>query len=270
MGFFAFDLGGCVVKRNQKQRGKNIQSVQRAIDVLNCFDDNNIELSLKEISERLSLNKSTVHGIINTLRNNRYIQQNPNGNYMLGQALFNKSLYAMHASKSRLRSISKNYTIRISNKYKCTTHVFALEGGQLQFLDMTLPINSYYVISTVLHDVMPLYCTASGKIVLSMMSTSEREEYFKNTTMSAYTNKTHTTKEAIIKEIDKIIETGYSIEDEEVEEGCFSVAVPILLENDRLFGTLSVTAPKIKIKDKVEIIAMDLKRASKEISQDLS
>ena len=50
--------------------GKTIQSVQRAIDILNCFDAQTPALSLGEISARLQLNKATVHGLLNTLHNN--------------------------------------------------------------------------------------------------------------------------------------------------------------------------------------------------------
>jgi len=252
-----------------KGKGKNIQSVQRGVDILNCFDDSRIELSLNDISEQLGLNKSTVHGIINTLHNNRFIQQNSNGRYMLGQALFNKSIYAIHASKARLRSLSKGYMVQISNRYKCTSHVFAFDRGRLQFLDMTLPINSYYVISTVLNDVMHLYCTASGKIVLSYMSLSERKEYFRHTELKAYTPKTLTLKEKILEEVDRIAERGYSFENEEVEEGALSVAVPILADEERLFGTISVTGSKVKIKGKIDEIARDLQEASEKISREL-
>ena len=39
--------------------GKTIQSIQRAIDIMNCFNENVHELSLKEISEKVGLRKST-------------------------------------------------------------------------------------------------------------------------------------------------------------------------------------------------------------------
>jgi DNA-binding IclR family transcriptional regulator len=250
-------------------KGKNIQSIQRALDIVDCFDENNIEMSLKEITERVGLNKSTVHGIINTLHNNRYLLQNSNGNYMLGPALFNKSIYATHASKVRLRTISKGYMARISNKYKCTSHIFTLEGNRLRFQDMTTPINSYYMISTVLNDLMHLYCTASGKILLSYMSLREREDYLINTEFVPYTDKTRTTREAIVEDVNRVIERGYSTEIEEVEEGCISIAVPILTKNEELFGTISITGSKIKISGKINDIVADLKDTSIRISKEL-
>ena len=50
-----------------------IQSIQRAIDILDCFDNNNPELSLAEITKKVNLHKSTVYGIVNTLYFNDYL-----------------------------------------------------------------------------------------------------------------------------------------------------------------------------------------------------
>lgn len=250
-------------------KGKTIQSVQRAIDILNCFNEVEIELSLQEISEKLDLNKSTVHGILNTLHINRFIQQNDNGLYMLGQALFNKSTYAIRANKTRLRSLSKSYMTRISNKYKCSTHVFTVENNKLSFLDMTTPVNSYYVISTLLNDLMHLYCTASGKLLLSHMSVSNRNEYLENTKLVAYTENTPTTKKEVLDNVNKIIRDGYSIENEEVEEGYISIAVPIFNKHDELFGTISITGSRVKVSGNEEDIINDLKDISAKITMDV-
>lgn len=250
-------------------KGKIIQSVQRSIDILNCFNEVDIELSLQEIARKLDLNKSTVHGILNTLHINRFIQQNDTGQYMLGQALFNKSTYAIHATKTRLRSLSKSYMTKISNKYKCSSHVFTAENKRLHFLDMTTPVNSYYIISTLLNDLMHLYCTASGKLLLSYMNLNDRNDYLNNLNYIAYTKKTLITKEAVLQNLDEIIKDGYSIENEEVEEGCISIAVPIFTKHGDLFGTISITGSKIKVTGKELEIVKDLKEVSLKITAHL-
>jgi IclR family KDG regulon transcriptional repressor len=52
-----------------------VQSIDRAVAILECFNEENKELRLSEISERLSLNKSTAHGIISTLKYHGFISQ---------------------------------------------------------------------------------------------------------------------------------------------------------------------------------------------------
>jgi len=254
---------------DKRGKGKIIQSVQRSLDIINCFNENDIELSLQEISQRLELNKSTVHGILNTLHVNRFIQQNENGNYMLGQALFNKSIYAIRATKTKLRSVSKGYMVRLSNKYKCSSHIFTVESNKLHFLDMTTPVNSYYIISTVLNDLMHLYCTASGKILLSYISVNARNEYLEHADFEKYTDYTLTSKKEILENVNQIVENGYSMEIEEVEEGCISIAVPVFTKHSDLFGTLSVTGSKEKISGKEVEIIDDLKEISNKITNEI-
>ena len=53
-----------------------IQSVDRAVEIINCFNEKETELSLAKICDRLSLNKSTALGIINTLINRNFMAKN--------------------------------------------------------------------------------------------------------------------------------------------------------------------------------------------------
>ena len=54
---------------------KRVQSIDRAVSILECFNDENKDYKLSEISERLDLNKSTVHGIITTLKYHGFVSQ---------------------------------------------------------------------------------------------------------------------------------------------------------------------------------------------------
>ena len=50
-----------------KEDVRVIQSVQRAIDILNCVADAEKKISLREISEKLDLNINTARGLVQTL-----------------------------------------------------------------------------------------------------------------------------------------------------------------------------------------------------------
>ena len=69
-----------------------IQSVQRAIDIINCFDEHELKLTLPQISAKLELNINTVRGLVNTLVANGYLEHVADGNcYMLGLAFLPKA-----------------------------------------------------------------------------------------------------------------------------------------------------------------------------------
>ncbi|MEG1932505.1 MAG: helix-turn-helix domain-containing protein, partial [Pygmaiobacter sp.] len=160
----------------QQKFGKIIQSVQRAIDIINCFDDVATELTLGEISAALDLNKSTVHGILNTLHNNEFIRQNANGKYMLGQALLRKYHFTDSARRALLMEEAKAEMTRIANEYHVNSSIYMLELGELLLVNRILPENEMYTVTCISDSYLnPLYCTASGKILLANLAPAELE-----------------------------------------------------------------------------------------------
>ena len=85
--------------------------------------------------------------------------------------------------------------------------------------------------------------------------------------MIRYTDKTITDLEDMKRELKKIRENGYSIEDEEVENGVFSVACPIYNQFNEIAGTISISA-YLSIDSTLEALIVDLKSAAKNISQE--
>lgn len=67
----------------------HVQSVARAMQLLETLAESDSELSLAEISGKLEWPKSTVHGILTTLRDYHFVDQSAeNGKYRLGRRLF--------------------------------------------------------------------------------------------------------------------------------------------------------------------------------------
>ena len=64
-----------------------IQSVQRALHILNLLAEQPEPLTVREISRRLGLNISTAHHLVRTLAAENYIYQLPNGAYCLSHAI---------------------------------------------------------------------------------------------------------------------------------------------------------------------------------------
>lgn len=248
-----------------------IQSVQRALDILECFDELNKELTLGEISEKLDLNKSTVHGIIKTLSINEYIDQNiSNGKYLLSPKLLEKYQLVYGSMSIRLKEIGSYYIKELSLKYKASSRLFSYDGQKLTFLEMIKPDNSYYIVSSVTGYPIPPNATATGKIVLAHMKKEELEHYLNQETFEKFTDKTLVEKKDILFEVKNIYKKGYSIENEEVEIGIYSIASPIYDNHNNLIGVLSLTGPVVKLKDQIQEIIVDIKDYSKKITEKLT
>ena len=247
-----------------------IQSVQRALDIMDCFDEQNKELSLTEISKKLNLHKSTVHGIINTLLINNYISQNPaNDKYSLGLKLVLKGF--LTSEKLTIKDVSTKYLRYVTEKYEITSHLNLYQNNEIICVEKVTSKHSYYVLSSIVGRTLPLHATASGKLTLAHFSEEALQNYINNSSFEPFTDKTIIDENELRLHLKKIRENGYSIENEEIEYGATSVAVPIYFkQNGNFIGTISITASSSRVESLLEDLIKDLKYCGNEITKALS
>ena len=254
----------------QHKTGKVIQSVQRAVDIINCFEDITTERSLSELSTMLDLNKSTVHGILNTLHNNNFVRQNQRGKYMLGQALLRKYHFADSAKRSFLMEEAREDMTHLANAYRVSAGIFMLEFGELVLVNRILPEKEMYTITSISESYLnPLYCTASGKLLLSFLSSEELEKYIQRHEFIALSPKSITSREALLENLELIRSNGFSEENEELGLGVAAISAPILDAEGNLFGTVSVTGLTFHIDEHRPEIIFDLKTLTRKLSHKL-
>lgn len=252
----------------EQKSGKMIQSVQRAVDIINCFDNVNTELTLGQISASLQLNKSTVHGILNTLHVNDFVRQAPNGKYLLGQSLIRKYHFADSAKRTLMMEEARAEMTRIANEYHMNCSIFMMEFGELILVNRILPENEMYTVNCISDSyINPLYCTASGKILLSCLPEDELESYLNLHELEPHTPKTITTPEALRQAIRQVRKDGYSLENEELGTGVSALSVPLLDPTGSLFATVSVTGMAFHLENRQAELIFDLKTLSRMIAK---
>lgn len=253
----------------QEKSGKTIQSVQRAIDIINCFDGITAELSLNQISQKLNLNKSTVYGLLNTLHQNGFVCQNSEGKYLLGQALFSKAQLARGTNRSLFVDIARPYMETLSIRYQSSTNLFVIEDGLPIVLHRVLPANAACYVVHHISSQDPPYCTASGKITLACKTPEALDAYFAETELLPASSYTITSEPLLRANLEAIRRQGYSYEKEELAEGVSAVSTAIRDQNGALYGTISVSGVASHIEQVRQALADDLKQAGSWIADAL-
>ena len=243
-----------------------IQSLQRSYDIINLFSRLKTELSLKEISQSLNLNKSTAHGLIQTMVLNGYMAQNEkNEKYKLGKNFISKSL--LIPETSIIQSVSDKYLKEISEKFALTSHLLIAEGDTMYTAKINFPSDVYYVISCIIGRTVPLHATASGKLLLASMSEQHLLNYIDKHPLIRYTDKTITDYNSLKENLADIRRNGYSYENEEIDAGVISIACPLYNHFKEFFGTISISAYHLENLPINDIISY-LKEASHTISKE--
>lgn len=245
---------------------KLIQSVQRAIDILNCFSENNPRLSLNELSEHASLHINTARGLINTLTaNGLIIHDKQNNLYGLGFYFIGKTNIIQKQLTGYI-TMFKGAVDNIANKYHISASLQLVNQDQIYSVYCAYPANTAYYIILSEYAILPKYATSSGKLLLLYNDYPHGEKMFASLNFKQFTPKTITDPQILTKELQEIRRQGYAGEFEEFAFGVGSLAVPVFGTDKALLATVSATFfahafPEIK----TELLA-DLQKIAADIS----
>ena len=244
---------------------KTIQSLERAFAILELFQNNKSELSLKEISVSLNLNKSTTFGLVNSLTTLGYLLQNEdNQKYSLGLKIL--SLTNAVKTNNILIRASRPYLEELSAKYRETVHSAQELNGSIVYLDKVEADTSIYI-KTQMGTKNYMHCTGVGKVLLAYKSPEELD-MFLDQPLKPLTFNTITDPDDFKKEMSKIHENGYGGDDEEIEIGLSCVAVPVMKAENKPGFAISLAGPTVRMNEhKKRGVVDDLKNTAAKLSE---
>lgn len=226
---------------------RTIQSIDRMAEILDYLAAKPKGERLTTISKDLLLNKSTAFGIISTLEQLNYLEQDPEtGKYVLGLKLFELG----QASYARLDlvSVAKPHISRLSVKYEETVHIAVLSGTEVVYLDKVESSRSMRV-SSQIGGRQPVYCTALGKALTAYLPESEILEIANNTEFVRYTTTTITSASQFLQQLHQVRTLGYSVDNEESELGLYCISAPVFNGEKKVLAAISMAGTVKRIKE---------------------
>lgn len=221
-----------------------IQSVDRAITLLEHLARRGGCASLSELAQDIGLNRSTVHGLLATMRRRGFVGQDANGNYTLGLKLF--ELGSLSVSRLDLRTIAGPVLQRLVDRFQETVHLVIADGLDVVYIDKRESLQSMRIVSQVGLR-LPAYCTGVGKAILAFHSEAELDRLLAETELRRFTPNTITDKQLFKQHLQDIKRCGYALDNEEIIEGLRCVGAPIRDHSTRVVAALSVSGPSVRM-----------------------
>lgn len=215
-----------------------INSVLKAIDILQTFRPDEPRLSLAKISTRLGMPSSTTHNLLNTLLSRSFVEKTDDGRYALGPAIV-----------ALTQSVRVNVELRDrAAPLLCELADACRESVYLAVLDNDHALYIYAVEScrrllarTAVGDRVTLHCTSLGKAILSGLPAEEVESIVSRVGLPKFTETTITDLDALKKELEQIRTQGYAVDRGEHDTGSYCIGTPIVDVRGRVIGACSVS-----------------------------
>lgn len=247
---------------------KLIGAVERALDILELFDERTPELGTTEIAEAAGLHKSTAAGLIHTLAAKGYLTQNPtNRRYRLGLKVVGRAGVVLGTMD--LRHAALPYVQQLRDEFGETVNLAVLDAGDMVYIERLLCAHPLGMRSEV-GKREPAHSTALGKAILAHSEPSEVHDYVARYGLLASTERTVTDWDTLNQRLELTRRQGYAIDDEENQVGGRCVAAPIFDHTGRPAAAISISAPTARLSlEQVPIVGAQVKQAARTISASL-
>ncbi|MDX3106583.1 IclR family transcriptional regulator [Nonomuraea angiospora] len=197
-----------------------VQSVRRAIGVLDCFGGGDASLGLSDLSRRMGLSTSTTHRLARTLTAAGFLEQEARtGRYRLGPSITELGQLSfhrrgLHRVPPELAELARITSATVDLAVRNDRHAVILSGGSLN-PDSGVGLRR------------PLHSTALGKVLLAW-DPEGRADLEALGPLRALTGRTIVDHGELRAELERVRQAGYALNDGESGDGIRTVAVPVL------------------------------------------
>lgn len=248
---------------------KNIQSIERAVVILDYLAQKPHGERLTVISKDLGLNKSTAFSLISTLENLRCVTQNQTtGKYSLGLRLLEYAQALL--SSLDIVELAKPYMRDLAAKYDETINLALMSGDEVIYVDKVQSTKSVRV-EMRLHEKVPAYVCSTGKVFMAFMEQEKREKMISRITFHPRTIYSIANSAQLEGELDNIRARGYAYDREEYEIGLTCIACPVFNRNGEVVAAISLNAPTARmVQIDQNLLIANIKEVSHKLTQHLS
>lgn len=228
------------IKLTERDNGRTIQSVDRALTVLEVVASERDGLSLSNIAGRTGLNSSTCHHLISTLVQRGYITHvSRSRGYALGPKIreINDFVEREMEPSVLLREDLK----ALGNHLGHGVQLAVLSDTSLMTkLSFASPVNQVQEPDEI-EKMTALHATATGKAILAWIPDTELVRVISANGLNTYTPRTITSLSGLVEELRLVRRQKYAIDDEEFREGIVCIGSAIRKQGGEVVASISTT-----------------------------
>ena len=224
-----------------------VQSLSRALKLLNALSYHPQGLSLSEVAHEVGLPNSTAHRLLTTLQNERYVRfDNERSAWAIGVQAFRVG--SVFVRSRDIVTIARPYMRRMMEQSGETVNLGILDRGEVIYLAQVECQKMMRAIAGP-GGRAPVHCSGIGKAILSHLDGPLADKIIQTLELRRETSSTITAAPELKREIGVVRERGYAIDDEENAVGLRCVASVIFDEHAQPLAGLSVSGPTARITD---------------------
>lgn len=215
-----------------------IQSVSRALGILELFQERRPSLTTSEIASLTGLNRATAHRFCQTLLNLGYLEE-------VYPRAFRPGLKAVSLAQAALSShelpdLALPYLRGLREETGETVNMARLDLPDIIYVARLLNDN-LLALRLFVGSRLPAYATSMGRAMLAFLPEEEVDQLLDDVELEPITEHTITDRRRLVAELRRIRNRGYALNEQELVEGIRGIAAPVFGVSGRPVAAVNVS-----------------------------
>jgi DNA-binding IclR family transcriptional regulator len=217
-----------------------VQSLDRAIDLLEAFASGEDERGVAELARELDLPRATVHRLLASLTHRGFLAHDERtGKYRLGLRLF--ELGSLVGESLDVKRIAHPHLIGLMRQSGETAHLVVLEETDVVFVDKVETDNPFRMVSQIGRR-LPARLSGSGKALLAQLPEWELRRRFAD-----QIDENQLTR--LVDHLREVEARGWAVDDEETQAGLRCIGTIVRNHQGEAIAGLSISGPVVRLGD---------------------
>ncbi|MGP5047989.1 IclR family transcriptional regulator domain-containing protein [Glutamicibacter bergerei] len=242
-----------------------VKSAEKTLAVLLAFKGGNTALTVSQVAAATEQTRASARRFLLTLVDLGYLEIEGNTYRQTPRVL---DVGAAYLSGLTLPRAAISHLQQLARELDETSSLCVLEGQDILYVER-VSAPRLHQMNVSIGNRLPAWTTSTGRVLIANLSAGERAEFLKNIELRRYTEHTVGSLAELNAELDRVAGQGWSLVNQELDEGLRGLAVPVYRGN-QLLGALNVSVQSGRADDFSisQTLLPALRRAAKEIAAD--
>lgn len=218
----------------------------RSFAVLEAIAAEPAPLSVGDLIDRLDLPRATVYRLVDWFLSEGFLMREPmRKRLVIGNRLSDLACGALRAAVAVAprRSLLEGLAREIGE----TCNIGTIDGDRVVYLDRVESATWTLRLDLAIGSRVPLHASGMGKLFLALLPARHRRALLSALELAPLTPATITDRDRLERELERIRDQGFALDDQEFLAGVVGLAVPIRNRRGEIRAALAVQAPRARM-----------------------
>jgi IclR family transcriptional regulator, pca regulon regulatory protein len=214
-----------------------VQSLERGLAVIRAFDAAHPELTLSEVAAATSVTRAAARRFLLTLAELGYVRSDGRLFSLTPKVL---ELGYAYLSSLSLPDVAEPHLETLATEVNESSSISVLDRDDVVYV-ARVPVSRIMTVTISVGTRFPAYATSMGRVLLAGLPADQLEAYLSRVRLQRLTSRTVSSVASLRAELARVKAQGWSIVNQELEEGLRAVAAPIRDRRDRVIAAVNIS-----------------------------